>query len=55
MVASMRGGVGVDSNEDDPCGEDQGNEGSDSIIAGLIVLGASLKAKTDRTGNCYAC
>jgi len=53
MLASIRGGgtgeMGL--NEDEQLGDDVvGGEGSDSMIAGLILHGASLKAKTKSTG-----
>ena len=54
MLASIRGcGTGeMGLNEDEQLPEDAGgSEGSDSIIAGLILHGASLKATTKSTGT----
>ena len=50
MLASIRGGgVDLGVNEDDPNAEE--GEGSDSMIAKLILHGASLSAKTEKTGR----
>ena len=53
MVASVRGG-GVEieiSEEDTTSDENVGVEGSDNMIAALLLQGASLSAQTDRSGK----
>ena len=57
MVASVRGGgveTGISDDESAESGDGAGGvEGSDSMIAGLLLQGASLSAQTDRTGLPY--
>ena len=53
MVASVRGG-GVEievSEEDTTSDENCAGEGSDNMIAALLLQGASLSAQTDRSGE----
>jgi len=55
MLASSRG-TGVETGLSDEESAESGadgtspNEGSDSMIASLLLQGASLSAQTDRTG-----
>ena len=55
MVASVRGGgVEIEVSEEDTTSDENGVgtiDGSDSMIAALLLQGASLSAQTDRSGK----
>jgi len=54
MVASVRGGgVEIEVSEEDTTSDENigGVEGSDNMIAALLLQGASLSAQTDRSGK----
>lgn len=49
MVAATRGG-GIEVIDDEESAEGNEGEGSENMIASLLVQGASLQAQTERTG-----
>ena len=59
MVASVRGGgVEIEVSEEDTTSDENGvggMEGSDNMIAALLLQGASLSAQTDRSGMEICC